>query len=41
MLIQQKVAYINLNDRSISIQILSEDIIRKFIGGRGVNSYFL
>jgi len=41
MLLQQKVAYINLNDRSISIQMLSEDIIRKFIGGRGINSYFL
>ncbi len=41
MLLEQKIAYINLNDRSISIQTLPEEIIRKFIGGRGINSYLL
>ncbi|KPJ58389.1 MAG: hypothetical protein AMJ42_03350 [Deltaproteobacteria bacterium DG_8] len=41
MLLQQKIAYVNLSDGSVSIQMLSEEIIRKFIGGRGVNSYLL
>jgi aldehyde:ferredoxin oxidoreductase len=38
---QQKIAYIGLNEGSVSIRTLPEEIIRKFIGGRGVNSYLL
>ena len=41
MLLQQKIAYINLSDRAISIKALPEEIIGKFIGGRGINSYLL
>jgi aldehyde:ferredoxin oxidoreductase len=41
MLLQQKIAYINLSDGSVSINTLPEEVIRKFIGGRGVNSYLL
>lgn len=38
---EQKISYINLSDGSISIQTLPEEIVRRFIGGRGVNSYLL
>jgi len=41
VLLEQKIAYINLSDGSVSIQTLPEEIIRKFIGGRGINSYLL
>ncbi|MBW1839644.1 MAG: hypothetical protein JRI49_06870, partial [Deltaproteobacteria bacterium] len=41
MLLQQKIAYINLSDGSISVSTLPKEVIRKFIGGRGVNSYLL
>ncbi|MCK5420522.1 MAG: aldehyde:ferredoxin oxidoreductase, partial [Deltaproteobacteria bacterium] len=41
MLLQQKIAYINLSDGSVSLNMLPEEVIRKFIGGRGINSYLL
>ncbi len=41
MSFQQKIAYIDLHDGSVSIRTLPEEIIRKFLGGRGVNSYLL
>lgn len=41
MLAQQRIAYVDLGDGSISIRMLPEEIVGKFIGGRGVNSYLL
>ena len=41
MMLQQKIASINVSDRTVSIETLPEEIVRKFIGGRGVNSYLL
>ena len=41
MLFPQRIAQVDLTTRSISLSMLPEEIVRKFLGGRGVNSYLL
>lgn len=41
MALSQKLVAVDLRDGSISQRLLSEDIVRSYLGGRGVNSYLL
>jgi len=41
MVLDRKVAFINLTDQSVEIKPISLDLRRKFLGGRGINMYLL
>ncbi len=41
MVLDRKIAFINLNDRSIRIAPIPFDLRKKFLGGRGINMYLL
>jgi aldehyde:ferredoxin oxidoreductase len=41
MVLERKVAFINLTDDSIEIKPVPLDFRKKFLGGRGINMYFL
>ena len=41
MVLDRKIAFIDLNDGSIEISPISLDLRKKFLGGRGINMYLL
>ena len=41
MVLDRKVAFIDLSDGSVDISPISLDLRRRFLGGRGINMYFL
>lgn len=41
MVLDRKIAFINLHDNSIEISPIPLDLRRKFLGGRGINMYLL
>ena len=41
MVLDRKVAFINLTDQSVEIKPISLDLRRQFLGGRGINMYLL
>ena len=41
MVLERKVAFINLTDDSIEIKPIPLDLRKKFLGGRGINMHFL
>ncbi len=41
MVLDRKVAFINLTDHSVEIKPIPLDLRRKFLGGRGINMYLL
>jgi len=40
-MLPQRIAYLDLDTRKVEIKDISEDITRKFLGGRGINMYLL
>ncbi|HSB05072.1 MAG TPA: aldehyde ferredoxin oxidoreductase family protein [Thermodesulfobacteriota bacterium] len=41
MVLDRKIAFINLSDRSVEIAPISIDLRKRFLGGRGLNMYLL
>jgi len=41
MVLDRKVAFINLSDGSVDVSPISKELRTKFLGGRGINMYFL
>ena len=41
MVLDRKIAFIHLGDKSVTVTPLSLDLRRKFLGGRGLNMYIL
>jgi aldehyde:ferredoxin oxidoreductase len=41
MILDRKIAYVDLSDRSVRIESIPADLRRKFLGGRGINMYLL
>ncbi|MBM4348116.1 MAG: hypothetical protein FJ107_08290, partial [Deltaproteobacteria bacterium] len=41
MVLERKIAFINLSNSSIKIKSIHLDLRRKFLGGRGINMYLL
>jgi len=41
MVLERKIAFINLTNRSIEIKPISSELRRNFLGGRGINMYLL
>jgi aldehyde:ferredoxin oxidoreductase len=41
MVLDRKVAFVNLTDRSAEIKSIPLDLRKKFLGGRGINMYYL
>lgn len=40
-MISHKIAYIDLEKRAVEIKDIGQDLISKFLGGRGINAYLL
>lgn len=40
-MLNQRIAYINLSTSKIEIKEIPKDLRKKFLGGRGINSYLL
>lgn len=40
-MLNQKIAYVNLSDKKIEIKEIPIELIKKFLGARGINSYLL
>src|SRR4030042_2191006 len=41
MVLDRKIAFIHLDDNSVTVTPLSLDLRKKFLGGRGINMYIL
>jgi aldehyde:ferredoxin oxidoreductase len=41
MILERKIAFINLDNESVKVSPIPLDLRRKFLGGRGINMYLL